>query len=346
MGVSGDVRAEHISSRRAGNRLPMPPLSPNREHADSASGGEAPGAASFRYPDVRATRVPYNGRGACMRCRWCVGFACEVNARYGLAQHRPPHRAGHRQLRTADGVHGEGGRHRRSWARAGRELFRCQGRAGEPDRGPGDRLLRRHRIRAAAAQSARASCFRKAWATATTGWAETCRDTAIPGRSGCFDQETYDDIGPGAQIAICDYNHGNSGTGGGAMLANEFIRLPIHMVRCRRACRAGAKRTRIAMRASHRRRIVIRGRCRRCRCSIRASRWIQGEGPLGIPGGAHVRHGHPHTLEIARPAGERRRGVVEGSRRDADRRKFPAPAERRPAPGGHLPHGQRSQARW
>ena len=27
--------------------------------------------------------VPYNGRAACMRCRWCVGFACEVDAKNG-----------------------------------------------------------------------------------------------------------------------------------------------------------------------------------------------------------------------------------------------------------------------
>ena len=34
--------------------------------------------------------VPYNGRGACMRCRWCVGFACEVDAQVRHAQHRHP----------------------------------------------------------------------------------------------------------------------------------------------------------------------------------------------------------------------------------------------------------------
>ena len=27
--------------------------------------------------------VPYNGRGPCMRCRWCCGFACEVDAKNG-----------------------------------------------------------------------------------------------------------------------------------------------------------------------------------------------------------------------------------------------------------------------
>ena len=73
-----------------------------------------------------ATRVPYNGRRSCMRCRWCVGFACEVNARTRHAQHRDSDGAGHRQLRAA---------HRSAWRkeilldeprpRHGRGLFRC-----------------------------------------------------------------------------------------------------------------------------------------------------------------------------------------------------------------------------
>jgi choline dehydrogenase-like flavoprotein len=47
-----------------------------------------------------------------------------------------------------------------------------------------------------------------------------------PAAVGLFDYDTYDDLGPGASIAICDYNHGNPGLPGGGMLANEFIRLP------------------------------------------------------------------------------------------------------------------------
>ena len=50
------------------------------------------------------------------------------------------------------------------------------------------------------------------------------------GAIGYFDIETYDDVGPGATIAISDYNHGTPGLCGGGMLANEFIRLPIHSV--------------------------------------------------------------------------------------------------------------------
>jgi len=49
---------------------------------------------------------------------------------------------------------------------------------------------------------------------------------AYPGAGGLFAEDIYDDIGAGATIAICDFNHGNPGFTGGAMLANEFIRLP------------------------------------------------------------------------------------------------------------------------
>jgi choline dehydrogenase-like flavoprotein len=53
------------------------------------------------------------------------------------------------------------------------------------------------------------------------------------GAWGLFDFDVYDDIGPGAEIAICDYNHGNPGLRGGGLLANEFIRLPIHFANMR-----------------------------------------------------------------------------------------------------------------
>ena len=50
------------------------------------------------------------------------------------------------------------------------------------------------------------------------------------GAIGYFDFDTYDDVGPGASIAVADYNHGTPGLCGGGALCNEFIRLPIQMV--------------------------------------------------------------------------------------------------------------------
>jgi choline dehydrogenase-like flavoprotein len=53
---------------------------------------------------------------------------------------------------------------------------------------------------------------------------------AYTGAVGLFDFDVYDDLGPGAGIAICDFNHNNNGLIGGGMLANEFIRLPYQFV--------------------------------------------------------------------------------------------------------------------
>ena len=50
------------------------------------------------------------------------------------------------------------------------------------------------------------------------------------GAVGLFEQEIYDDIGPGVCVSVCDYNHGTPGLVGGGMLANEFIRLPYQFV--------------------------------------------------------------------------------------------------------------------
>jgi choline dehydrogenase-like flavoprotein len=49
---------------------------------------------------------------------------------------------------------------------------------------------------------------------------------AYCGAFGLFDEIVYDDVGPGACVAICDYNHHNHGIIGGGLLANEFIRMP------------------------------------------------------------------------------------------------------------------------
>ena len=46
--------------------------------------------------------VPYNGRSACMRIRWCVGFGCETNAKNGTQNTVIPRAlaTGHCELRT------------------------------------------------------------------------------------------------------------------------------------------------------------------------------------------------------------------------------------------------------
>ncbi len=46
------------------------------------------------------------------------------------------------------------------------------------------------------------------------------------GAFGLLEEEIYEEAGPGATVAISDFNHGNPGLVGGGLLANEFIALP------------------------------------------------------------------------------------------------------------------------
>jgi choline dehydrogenase-like flavoprotein len=49
---------------------------------------------------------------------------------------------------------------------------------------------------------------------------------AYTGAFGLFDWDILDFAGPGATMAICDFNHHNEGIIGGGLLANEFNRMP------------------------------------------------------------------------------------------------------------------------
>jgi hypothetical protein len=60
----------------------MPPLPPNREFEILEPAAKRLGLHPFHIPMARNS-VPYNGRGPCMRCRWCVGFVCETDAKNG-----------------------------------------------------------------------------------------------------------------------------------------------------------------------------------------------------------------------------------------------------------------------
>jgi len=81
MGVSGDDTNNIFKAPRR-KPLPMPPLPPTQEHQMLEPAARRLGLHPFDIPMLRNT-VPYNGRRSCMRCRWCVGFACEVDARTG-----------------------------------------------------------------------------------------------------------------------------------------------------------------------------------------------------------------------------------------------------------------------
>jgi choline dehydrogenase-like flavoprotein len=227
IGVSGDDSGNPFRGPRR-RPLPMPPLTPTREHRILELGAGRMGLHPFHIPMARNT-VPRAGRAACMRCRWCVGFLCEVNAKCGTQNTVIPAAlaTGNCELRT-DAMVKEILLDDRGRA-SGVSYFDGNGRLQSQ---PADLVV----ISCGAIESARLLLnsrhrLHPNGLGNNSDWVgRNLQGHTYTGAVGEFAEEVYDDLGPGAGIAISDFNHGNAGLRGGAMLANEFIRLPIHFL--------------------------------------------------------------------------------------------------------------------
>jgi choline dehydrogenase-like flavoprotein len=228
LGVSGDDSNNPFKGRRR-KPLPMPPVSPQeREHDLLDKAARRLGLHPFHIPMLRNS-VPYNGRPACMRCRWCVGFACEVDAKNGTQNTVLPTAlaTGLLELRTEcmtkEIVFDERGR-----ATGVRYFDRDGGRWEQPARvvisSCGAVESARLLLNSSNRQFPSGLGNRYDWV------GRNLQGHAYTGAFGLFDEIVYDDMGPGASLAVCDYNHGNPGLRGGGALCNDFIRLPYQFV--------------------------------------------------------------------------------------------------------------------
>jgi choline dehydrogenase-like flavoprotein len=297
IGVSGDVSNDPFKGPRA-KPLPMPPLSPTREYEILKPAAQRLGLHPFDLPMLRNS-VPYNGRPPCMRCRWCVGFVCEVDAKCGTQNTVIPRAlaTGLCDLRLACMVKEilttEQGKI------TGVSYFDAHDRLQEQ---PADIVI----VSAAAIESARlllnskSKLFPNGLGNRFDWVGRNLQGHAYSGATGLFDFDTYDDIGPGANIAICDYNHGNPGLRGGAMLANEFIRLPYQAVYMPPNGVRWGKAHKDFMRKAYRRTIKVMGPTQEM--PVFDSR-VQLDPSLrdfwGMPVAQLSGYRHPHTLEIA-----------------------------------------------
>ena len=298
IGVSGDQSSDPFKAPRR-RPLPMPPLSPTREFQILEAGAKRLGLHPFHIPMLRNS-VPYNGRGGCMRCRWCVGFACEVDAKNGTQNTVIPKAlaTGNCELRTR--------------AMARRILVNDRGLAtGVEYFDESDRLRKQEAdlvvVSCCAIESARlllnstSRLFPRGLGNRYDQVGRHLQGHTYTGAYGVFDFDTYDDLGPGAAIALCDYNHGNPGLRGGAMLANEFIRLPIHFTNF---VPPGTPRWgrdhKNAMRQMYRRTIAVQGPTQEMPvATARVELDPKVRDRWGIPVARMSGERHPHTLEIS-----------------------------------------------
>jgi choline dehydrogenase-like flavoprotein len=305
IGVSGDVEPDPWKGPRR-NPLPMPPLQPRpREYEILKPAALRLGLHPFDTP-LLINSVPRDGRSACMRVRWCVGFACETNAKNGTHNTVIPRAlaTGHAWLRTECKVK-EVLTDARGRA-TGVAYFDADDRLQEQ---PADVVV----VACGATESARLLLLSRSRLHPNGlgnrhDWVgRNLNGHTYTGAVGFFEQEIYDDVGPGVCISVCDYNHGTPGLTGGGMLANEFIRLPIQFSDDQPpGTPSWGKAHKDFMRRYYRRHIAVQGPTQDM--PLWESR-VQLDPKLkdhwGIPVLRLSGDRHPHTIEIANRQAER-----------------------------------------
>jgi choline dehydrogenase-like flavoprotein len=307
IGISGDDSGTPFHGPRR-RPLPMPPLPPNREFQILEPAAKRLDLHPFPIPMARNS-VPYNGRGPCMRCRWCVGFACEVDAKNGSQNTVIPVAlaTGNCELRTE--------------CMAREILTDDQGRARGVAYYDADGRLQEQLtdivvVSACAIESARlllnskSRLFPNGLGNRHDQVGRNLQGHHYTGAIGFFDFDTYDDVGPGASIAVSDYNHGTPGLCGGGILANEFIRLPIQMVdRMPGGTPRWGLAHKQAMRSFFKRNIAVMGPTQQiptADAKVTLDPTVRDK--WGIPVARISGNVHPHTFEI---------GLVQAQRAEA-----------------------------
>ena len=299
LGVSGDVSGDPFKGPR-NKPLPMPPLPGTRECEILRGAAKRLNWHPFDVPMLRNS-VPYNGRQACMRCRWCVGHSCEVNAKNGTQNTVIPKAiaTGNCEVRTG--------------CQAREILTDARGRAtGVAYYDERDRLQEQTAdmviVSCAAVESARLLLLsRSPMHPRGLGnrhdWVgRNLQSHSYVRVAGLFPNEIYDDLGPGAGVALCDFSHGNAGLVGGAMITNEFLRSPYQFVEKRPPWvpRWGLEHKRF-MREAYRYHISVGGPVQEMPVwDSRVQLDPQVKDYWGIPVARISGYRHPHIIEVAK----------------------------------------------
>jgi choline dehydrogenase-like flavoprotein len=213
IGVCGDQESMiHLPDGRA--PYPMPPLPES-----VAARIHRAGAARLGWPTVPVplaiNSIPRDGRPACQRCPFCVGFACPVDAKNGSvnAVLRQAMETGNITLST-DTVA------TRLETTGNRVSSVILVRDGAQFQATAPKVI----LAAGAIESARLLLVSGIGGNAV---GRHLQGHVYTGAIGRFDDDIWDGRGPGVTTATCRWSHGNQGIVGGGMLADEFVPLPI-----------------------------------------------------------------------------------------------------------------------
>jgi len=228
IGVSGDGRGDRNSGPRSRD-YPMPPVEDNLASGYLRAGANSLGLSTFT-PPLLVNTAPRAGRGACIRCASCVGFPCPSNGKNGTQNTLLPRAiaTGRCELLTETVVD------RIATDASGKVIGADILETNEA----GETVRRRVTSQIVVVSAGAIESARLLLMTTTTrepnGLGNNCDQVGrhlqghyYPTIFGLFDEAVQDSKGPGVTIATTDFNHGNEGVIGGAMLADDFVMLPI-----------------------------------------------------------------------------------------------------------------------
>jgi choline dehydrogenase-like flavoprotein len=222
IGVSGEDSNPFAGPRR--KSYPMPAFELNREGRHISDACKRMGLHPFPIPMLRNS-IPYNGRPGCIRNRTCVGSACPVDAKNGTQNTVIPValKTGNCQVKTHCMVAGiiinDKG------VAKGIQYFDENGKGQTQT---ADLIV----VSASATETARLLLNSRSKLHPDGAGnnhdrvGRNLQGHAYTGASGIFDFDILDLIGPGATMAICDFNHHNPGIIGGGVLCTEFFQMP------------------------------------------------------------------------------------------------------------------------
>jgi choline dehydrogenase-like flavoprotein len=223
IGVAGDASLNPFAAPR-NKPYPMIPFAYNKEAKMLESAMRRIGLHPFPIPMLRNS-VEYNGRPACVRRRSCCGFGCPLNAKSGTHNTVIPTAisTGNCELRTncvvIELIIDDRGKI------SGVVYF---DRDSTKQEQTADIIV----IAASATETPRlllnskSKQFPSGVGNRYDWVGRNLQGHAYAGAFGLFEEDIFDDVGPGASIAVGDFSHHNPGIVGGGILVNEFDRLP------------------------------------------------------------------------------------------------------------------------
>ncbi len=216
IGVCGDGSSHGRQGRRSrGYPMPPPDWNPEAELLSTAAGNL--GWTTGPVPLLMNTQ-PRDGRGRCVQCGQCVGFACPSDAKNGTFNTTLPQAVAGGNCDVVE------------QARALRIDSDGRGRVTSVelvDEQTGDKRVVRAGhvvVSGGAVETARLLLWS---GLGNDNVGRNLQGHVYTGAFGVFDEVVQSMSGPGARIATCDHNHGLDGAIGGGVLHNEVTKLPI-----------------------------------------------------------------------------------------------------------------------